>query len=348
MNISVAIADVNRDYLERLVEVLEDYEELSVSMFTNADRLEQALQTKRFDIVLFDPDISEKKISFYNTKLSMCLYSEEAQNAGLYADCDKVIKYQRVSKIYKEVIKAYADKAGYLADFDNSQRTKILAVYSPIGGCGKTTIALTLANKLSSYGKNVLFLSMEQLDSSSFVNVHTEEAEGITVLIESAGENASFQLKLKGIIKKGFNNISYIEGFERFVDYNTVTQQEMFDVIDKIRKCGSCDVVVIDMQSSMDDIGKAVFEQADNIVVVDRAGDLPTRKMDMFAQQALVREYAGKMCKISNLVEGNTKASNVLSVPDIGSVHNYGNQPLKNIIQLISAKDAIDLSLLMK
>ncbi|MBQ8231853.1 MAG: AAA family ATPase [Lachnospiraceae bacterium] len=348
MNISVAIADVNRDYLERLVEVLEDYEDLSVSMFTNADRLEQALQTKRFDIVLFDPDISEKKISFYNTKLSMCLYSEEARNAGLYADCDKVIKYQRVSKIYKEVIKAYADKAGYLADFDNSQRTKILAVYSPIGGCGKTTIALALANKLSAYGKNVLFLSMEQLDSSSLVNAHTEETEGITVLIESAGENASFQLKLKGIIKKGFNNISYIEGFERFVDYNTVSQEEMFDVVDKIRKCGSCDVVVVDMQSSMDGIGKAVFEQADNIVVVDRSGELPSRKMDMFAQQALVREYAGKMCKISNLVEGNVKASNILSVPDIGSVHNYGNQPLKNIIQLISAKDTIDMSLLMK
>ena len=346
MNISISIADANREYLERLVEVLQEYEELSVSVFTNATLLEQALQTKRFDIVLFNPDICEKKLTFFNVKLCICLYSEDTQNAMLYSDCLKIMKYQRISKLYKEIIKAYADKAGYLADFDNSQNTKIIAVYSPIGGSGKTTIALSLASNLSSSGKSVLFLSAEQMDSSSYVNSRMEE--GITMLIESVGENTNFELKLKGIMKKGLNGVSYIEGFERIVDYNTVTKEEMGAVIEKIRKCGCCDVVIIDMESRMDDICQAVFEQADNIIVVERTGEISTRKMDMFAQQALVCEYASKMCKIQNFVDRNTQLGNQLEIPIIGRVYNYGNQSLKNLIHSICSGNIININAIVK
>lgn len=86
MNISIAIADTNELYLERLLEVLQEYEELSVSIFTDVQFLEKTLQLKNFDIVLFDPDIAEEKIDFYNTKLSVCLYSGEAKNTALYKE----------------------------------------------------------------------------------------------------------------------------------------------------------------------------------------------------------------------------------------------------------------------
>lgn len=348
MNISIAIADANRNYLERLVEVLQEYEELSVSMFTSAELLEQALQSKRFDIVLFDPDISETKLTFFNVRLCMCLYSEDAQNTMLYADFDKVIKYQRVSKMYKEIIKTYADKAGYLADFDHSQNTKIIAVYSPIGGCGKTTVALALASRMASYGKSILFLTLEQLDSSACMNPNTAEGDGITMLIEAIDENANFELKLKGIMKNGSNGFSYIEGFERIVDYNTVTKEEMDNVIGKIRKCGNFDFVIIDMESHINNIGQVVFEQADHIVVVERSGEISFKKIEMFAQQALACEYETKMCKIVNFVENSTKMESQLAVPIIGSIHNYGNQSLRNLIQLVTTKDAINIDAIMK
>lgn len=348
MNISIAIADVNRDYIERLVEVLQEYEELSVSMFTSAELLEQALQNKRFDIVLFDPDISDRKLSFYNTKLSVCLYSDEAQNAMLYADSAKVIKYQRISKIYKDIVKAYADKAGYLAAFDSAKSTNVVAVYSPVGGSGKTTIALSVASKLLSYGNEVLFLGMEQLDSACCVNPHSEEPDGITVLLEALNENVNFELKFKGLVKKGLNGISYIEGFERFVDYNTITKEEVGALIDKIRKCGICDVLIIDMESRMDAINQEILEMADNIVVVDRSGDVATWKMNMFAQQALTCEYRSKMCKVTNFADNTAGADNQLNVPNIGSIPNVGNRALRDVVQLIASKDILNLSNILK
>lgn len=347
MNISIAIADTNRDYLERLGAVLQEYEDLSVSIFTSAEILERTLQSKRFDIVLFDPDLSDAKIAFYNTKLAICLYSEDARNTALYSECSKVIKFQRISKLYKDIIKEYADKAGYVPDFDSSQNTKMIAVYSPIGGSGKTTIALTLASMFSSLGENVMFLNMEQLDSASCVNVHVEDADGITVLLESLDENTNFGLKLKGITQKGLNGMSYIEGFERIVDFNSISKEEVQTVLEKIIRYGNYDVVIVDMESRLDDIGQAVFEQADKIIVVEKSGEIAIRKMNLFAQQAIACEYEGKMCKIINFAENNTKSENQLDVPCVGKVYNYGNQSLKNIIQMISTKAAINPNTIM-
>lgn len=348
MNISIAVADVNMVYLEKLVEVLQEYEDLSVSMYTNAKILEQELQSKRYDIVLFDPDISESRMVFSNVKLAVCLYSEDAGNSSLYADYEKVMKYQRISMIYKEVIKLYADKAGYRADFNNEQSSKIVAVYSPVGGSGKTTVALSLASKFSNRGKRVLFLSMEQLDSSAYFNPHTEETDCITGLLEAVSENANMELKLKGILKSGLNGMAYVEGFERIVDFNIVSKEEASELLEKIRKYASAEVIVVDMESRLDAIGYAVFEKADHVVVVERPGEIPTQKINMFAQQAVVVEHSRKMLKLCNFADKNVKTDNQLQLPGIGSIFNYGNQSSKNIIQSIITKCIINEDVLLK
>ena len=340
MNISIAVADSNRDYIERLSEGLQKYEELAIHVYTNGPKLQAAIDSGHFDIVLFDPDISEGRLSFSNVRFPVCLYSDESRNRGIYADFAKVVKYQRISSIYKEIIREYADRAGYCADFDHSQNTAVIAVYSPAGGCGKTTLALALASRLSGLGKDVLFVSAEQLSSSSYVNPKQEE--GITALVESASdENVNFGLKVKGTMKQGMNGMFYVEGFERIVDYDTVTGSEMGDALDKIRRCGLCDMIVVDMESSLDSIGRAVMELADHIVLVEKPGELAAVKMKLFAGQALMNEHRKKMVKICNFAENAAAYCQEMDVPIAGMVHNYGNLPLKNILQAINANGEI-------
>lgn len=348
MNISIAIADTNREYLKRLAEVLQEYNELTVSVFSSEEKLEMALENSRFDIVLFDPDISERKLVFSNVKLWVCLYSEDAQNRELYSECEKVIKYQRVSRLYKEVIKLYADKAGYMVSFNHSQDTKIIAVYSPVGGSGKTTVALGLAAKYAMQGENVLFMSMEQLDASTLVNGTDADGDGITMLLESIEGNSNFDLKLKGLAKKGAHNISYIEGFDRIVDYNTITKTEIKEVLERIRKSGEFHTVIVDMGSCLDAIGHVIFEIADNIIIVEKCGEIEDKKMEIFSKQAITREYKAKMCLISNFSEGNRSSINILNIPIIGKVHNYRKQSLKDIMQSIAVKENITLGRISK
>lgn len=344
MNISLAIADSSTEYVERLSEVLQQYAELSIAIYKNGQKLQADLNDrqnpKHFDIILFDPDVSEEKLSFPNVRLPICLYSDEAKNRGWYADCVKVKKYQRISNIYKSFIREYADKAGYSADFDNSGNTRMTAVYSPIGGSGKTTVSLALASSLAGMGKTVLFLSVEQLNSSCYVNPKQED--GITALVnKAADEHTNFELKIKGIMKRGMNDMFYIEGFDRIVDYSAVTEDEMAAVLGKIRRSGIFDVIVVDMESNLDVIGKAVFAAADRIVLVERTGELPLAKIDLFAKQAVMEDYGKKMQRVCNFAENNSVYSTELAIPVVGTIHNYGNLPLKNVIQAINANHEI-------
>ena len=338
MNISIAVVDTDIVYLEKLVEVLQEYDDLSVSMYTSAEKLQRALQTKSYDIVLFDADVSEHKLMFFHVTLPICLYSDEAKNRSLYADCAKVIKYQRISMIYKEMLKMYADTAGYRADFSKEQTAKILAVYSPIGGSGKTTVALALASRLSAKGKRVLFLSMEQMDSSAYLNPHTEETDGITSLLEGMNENSNLELKLKGILKIGLNGMAYVEGFERIVDINAVSQEEMELILEQIKAHANADVIVIDMESRLDAVGCAIFEKADRIVVIERQGELASYKLDRFAQQAVVLEHSKKMVKLCNFADGVFKENHNLQLKNIGFIGDCGNQSVKTILQIMTTK----------
>lgn len=342
MIISIAVADSNREYVERLAEVLQQNGELNISIFTSAEKLLSAVERERYDVVLFDPDISDTKLYFSNVKLAVCLYSDEAVNKKLYSDIDNIHKYQRISNIYKEILKKYADKAGYSADFGNSKRTRIQAVYSPIGGSGKTIISIAMASKLVEFGRSVLYISTEQLSSSSVIFPYSEE--GNTALIEALNSGASFEMKLKGIAKQGIHGVSYIEGFEKIADYDDVNYQEMKDVLSSIKKTGIYDHVIVDMGSNIDHITKSVWEEADEIVVVCKAGDFAAKKINSFVNQGLVLESKNKLLKIENMADNVSGFKNDLNVPCIGTIHNYGNISEEQVIQAINFNKEIDIA----
>ncbi len=334
INISIAIVDSDKSYIERISEALQQYEELTVHIYTSADKFRQAAEKNRFDMVLFEPDICEERISFAGVKLPICLCSDEVHNIGMYTEFTKILKYQRISHIYKDMIRAYAEKAGYSAEFDHSQRTSVIAVYSPVGGSGKTTAALALASQLAATGKCVLFVSVEQLDSSRMINLPKEE--GLVELIEAAfNEAVNFELKIKGLMKQGIHGISYVEGFGRIADYDAATGDEVTGVLNRIKRCGVCDVVLVDMESRAGMIEKAVLSFADRIVMVERPGELPVAKMELFAEQAIFNEYKSKMVWVYNFAESNSIYSKKTEVPIIGTIHNYGNLKLEHILYAI-------------
>jgi Mrp family chromosome partitioning ATPase len=341
MIISIAIADKNTDYLNRISEALNQENDLNISMFTNQQVFQNALEREKFDIVLFDPDISDEVLKFSNVKLAVCLYSDEAINSKNYADLDNVSKYQRISNIYKKVISKYAEKAGYTRDSKSSQKTRIIATYSPIGGSGKTIISLAMASKLVEYGEKVLFLSAEQLNSSSAIFPDCED--GITALVNVFSEEVVFDLKLKGIVKSGMNGISYVEGFKRIIDYRDVTKDEFGKVLESIRNSEIYDMVIVDAGSTIDEITEAIFEKATHIVLVNKPGEFPAMKMSMLANQSLILENINKIVKVNNFAENNSIYNNELEVPKIGMVHHYGNLDEKGIIKAINTNKEIDV-----
>ena len=346
MNISIAIADPNKDYLYRLTEVLQQNRDLNISIFSSSQKLYKALEEDKFDVLLFDPDISAERIPLMDVKLAVCLYSDECQNIDRYKDCGKVLKYQRVSNIYKYILGEYADKAGYSLEPGNQTRAKVIGVYSPIGGAGKTTVALALAGKLKMIGNTVLFLSTEQFDSSSCIN--KREEAGIISLVEAINcEGINFKIKLEAICRKGLGEMDCLSGFFRLVDYEAVTGDEISRVLEATKKYSDYQYVVIDMDSNLDAINKAVFDTADQIILVEKPGETANYKMQLFVEQAAVQESRNKIFRIHNFAENNSSYIRENNIPVIGMIHNYGNLPMKSVIQAVNSNGCCDVDRLL-
>ena len=347
MNISIAIADLDKDYIYRLTEVLQQNRDLSISAFTSFEKLQAALERTHYDVLLFDPDISGERIRLSGVKLALCLYSEECVNASLYADCPKVLKYQRVSNIYKCILKEYADKAGYSVELGNRINTKLIGVYSPIGGAGKTTVALALTCRLKLIGNTALFLSTEQMESASLVNEHEEE--GIAALVEAVGnENVNFKVKLAAISRHGLDDIDYLAGFIKLVDYEAVTEEEIREVLRLIKRESDYQYVVIDMDTNLDRVNKTVFEEVDQILLVEKPGEIPNCKMDIFMKQVLAQEQKNKLLLLHNFAENNSVYGKEQGIPVIGKIHNYGNLSFKNIIHAVNSNGEYEVECLLE
>lgn len=346
MNIKIAIIDSDINYLERLSGVLQQYDELSVAVFTKTEAFQQIAEFEDFQIVLFNPDISTQQLVFPQKVMPICLCTQESENRSLYRNIPAVQKYQRISSLYKEVIKNYAGSVKDTEmDYFKAANTKVIAIHSPIGGSGKTTLALAIAGKILKADKRVLFLSMEQYNSSSLYCSIQEE--GITCLVEALNTNSSFELKLKGVVKENGAGLPYIECFSRLVDYDDVKSEEIERIIKKIRMCDICDYVIIDTASTLDGVNKAVLKSADRIFIVQRSGELADIKLSMFDKQVLVNELKEKMCVVKNFVMQGTRGYELENVPVAGEIRSYGNISHNDLLSCIEQENNIEVSYLM-
>lgn len=345
MNISIAVVDKNKEYLSRLVEGLSPFD-LNISIYTSVEKLEETVHKKKFDIILFDPDICNRAIHFGDsTKLPICLYSDGCKNSMLYENVTQVSKYQRISNIYNEILRAYADQAGGAMGLDKSSQTSIISVFSPIGGVGKTMVALSIAGGIRDLGNEVLFLSLEQISSSTVVNPYVEE--GITSLLSSKNDrNVNFELKVRGLAKRGIKDIYYIEGFERIVDYMDVEAEEIVELIEKIKRLGVYKAIVLDMGSCVDKIVLATLECSDQVVLVQSSEETGNKKMENLMTQPLVTDIEKKITMVSNkTVNGNF--INKYNYKSVGIIHNYGNLPIGTIVQNVCVNSEVRVDQLL-
>ena len=79
MKIKIAIADSNETYAARLFEALQKQENLSISVYTNKEKMEKEITSVRYDIILFDYSMYSGDNLFKNSKLAVALYDEDGE-----------------------------------------------------------------------------------------------------------------------------------------------------------------------------------------------------------------------------------------------------------------------------
>jgi pilus assembly protein CpaE len=162
-----------------------------------------------------------------------------------------------------------------LSNFDDEGHKELLAFYSPKGGVGKTTLAVNLCGLISSKKGQKIKLIIVDFDVWANVQIMLQ-IKGNRNISDWVSYLDNFALaELSKYVVTHPLGFDIIPGIARITDAGIFTSEftsRLFDVLGNVY-----DVIVVDMNSVMNDSTAAVFEKASRIFVIGTL-EIPTLK----------------------------------------------------------------------
>lgn len=335
MNIKLAIADADLEYVERLMNVLEGYDGVSLSVYTDKNAFEYALSTKRFDVVLFSPTVYEGQVSLGKSTLGILLLDERMMIPESCKVFKKIKKYQKISRIYQQILSLYSEISQNMGGILGQSSVKTIAFYSPVGGAGKTTMALASATKFAQQGYRTFYINLEDMASEECYLPQTGE-RGLSEVVAHLGDNINIAMKIQGLLQTKVPGLFYLNHFDSPNDINDINEQEMAELLDEFKKSGLFDMIVVDLGCALNERTKSVFDVADKIVLVEKTDGISLSKIKLFLRQMhIMNEFGEKMVRVLNFDIGRPSMA-ATEVPIIGKISAAQNPDAAQLITVIA------------
>ncbi|MCM1467085.1 MAG: AAA family ATPase [Alistipes sp.] len=339
--IKLAIADNNVDYVQRMLNVLEKYDDVNISVYTDKNAFEVALMKKKFDVILFSPEVYDAHSKLQKNTLAVLLYDENAFIAEEYKNSKKIRKYQRISKIYQQVLELYSEVSGEVEGILGAGQNKTIAFFSPVGGVGKTTIALAVATRLSMMGKKVFYMSLEDIASEEFYLTQGTN-HGLSEIVANLGTDINFSMKIQALVQNKNDNFFYLNHFDSPNDIYEMKPEEVTELIESIKHSNLFDVIIIDTGVSVDEKMVNVFEAVEKIVLIERTDVVSVIKLNKFLElNHIINEYVHKMVRVLNFDNGRGSGLET-PIPLIGRINVTQNPDAGQLVTVLSNSAGMD------
>lgn len=214
-----------------------------VRMCTEEKQLEKIFSEEEIEILLISAEWYQSCRDLLRNECVIVL-SEGSIPAELRI-YPAVYKYQSVENILREIMYYYSEQeneAGYFTGIHKDNR--VIGVYSPIGGIGKTTFALALGQVLAE-NQNVLYLNLEEC--SGFKEFLGGSHWNLSDLIYFLRQNKTpFLYRLNSMVQK-LDRMDYIPPCEFYTDFRQITVEEWQQLLHLIRTQSSYDFIILDI-----------------------------------------------------------------------------------------------------
>lgn len=272
---TVVIADTEEDFTVSLAEYLASVygKKFRICAFTRRDQLETYLSGNgRADLLLVNPDMYAG-LAPTNKAVQTVLLSEtkgEAASAGMRS----IFKYQHRGMLLNEILDALSEGIPAFGYIPGRKKTRMIAVYSPAGGAGKTAIAVACSALCSQNGLSTFYLGMESLPSAPFTpdQLMEQSMSGRSlsrVLYQIREKTCNLPLVLESCrYKDERTGVEYFAPPESPLDMEEMKPEETLELIRHFRALGRYDMVFIDMDSVFSSKTMALLEECDEIFMV--------------------------------------------------------------------------------
>lgn len=287
--IHLIIADGDEDYVDSITNyIVNNYSHrFQVNSFTKEEYLLDYISSNegKVDILLLCPQWYTNSISKDRVDTIIILSGGMLIDEAI--DCEMINKYQRGDKLVSGILNCFAEvnpNKYYISDKD--RKTKVIAVYSPIGGIGKTSIAVGSSMKSAEDGKSVFYLNLENMQSTSnfFDCENCQSISNVLYYIKEKKKNIT--LKIEGIrCTDPQYGIHYFSPPQSCIDLDEMSIDELEYLINKLKLSRNYDEIFIDMSTKLDEKNVSILNVSDEIILILGQEDLDRTKINLFMTQ---------------------------------------------------------------
>lgn len=244
MKQTMAVYDLDPCYADRFADFVNQKEKVpfAVMAFTSLEALREYGKTHRIAILLVGSSIAEEELE--TIPADRVIRLADGKGSAPKTSGTQVYKYQSTHSIIREVIGYYCEDSEAVVTPDWGNRARIIGVYSPIGGCGKTSFAWTLGQQLGKEGKT-LFLSLEEY--SGFSQMVQGEGSGDFADVMFSFRQGAYNGVRFGSMIQNRGSLDYIPPVRYPEDLCQMNGEETAVLLQKIAEESHYEAMVVDV-----------------------------------------------------------------------------------------------------
>lgn len=293
----MAVYDVDQVYAQRFADVANSKERVpfTVVPFSTLDKLREYARTHTVEILLISVSVPLEQVKGITAGSVVTL--AEGEVVSTVDSYPSVYKYQSTDSVIREVMAYYCQSPEKNPMVILGRKARVLGVYSPLGRCLKTSLALTMGQQLAREGK-VLYVGLEEFSGfSRFIDGQCK-SDFSDVLYYLRQEELNV-MRMRSLVYT-WKDMDYIPPVKYPEDLEQMTGEEAGILIDRLSNQMGYEYVIVDAGR----MGRSlipVLQECDVVFMPVKEDHVSSAKLEEFDQYLEItgnQELSEKIRKI--------------------------------------------------
>ena len=265
-------------YNSSLAENIIAREEIAVKVFVcrNPDTCTRIMEQKQVHILLVDETFTKEERNKIQAEKVFVLTKGRVKDLG--EEEYELYKYQRAGKMIAKIFETYLEQSpDNLMRPLQKERTRLVAVYSPIHRVGRTQFAIALGKEYAKREK-VLYLNLEEY--AGLPQEKEEELDLGDMLYYIRQGNGNLGIRLTSAVKM-MDGLGYLPSIPFPPDLREVSFEEWEQLLKQIMETSVYERVILDLGESVQGLYR-LLQMCDRVYMPVLEDDISLRKLEQY------------------------------------------------------------------
>lgn len=304
---NLVICDCEHPYVDYLMGNILEKKEPSLRVFvcTSWESVCELMKSQSIQILLMDESYLYVPLEELDSIEKIVILTRQKEQKTIQ-QFQAVYKYQHIDKILSDI---FEDIAIFRTSREDGQ--KVIAVYSPIHRCGKTSFAIALGQELAKTGKT-LYLHLDTYASHMIF----QREEGIPnlgdLLYYLRQEHTNSSLRLTAMVQQT-ERLDFLMPIPLGEDLKEVSPEEWMTFLQWLGKESPYERLVLDLGEGVQGLFQ-ILERSNRIYMPVTEGEDSARKLSCYERNLMLMNMSGLEKKTVRVMQKENSSLDISSI----------------------------------